>query len=57
MVAGRRGHHAVCRAGLASALAIAVTPHPHTGAKAAVAMPQSAAILSVVQVRRFAVCQ
>ena len=56
-MAGRLGRHAMRRAGVASALAIAVTPHPHTGAKAAVAMPQSAAILSVVQVRRFAVCQ
>ena len=56
-MAGRRGHHAVCHAGVASALAIAVTPHPHTGAKAAVAMPQSAAKLSIAQVRRFDVCQ
>ena len=49
-VAGRRGHRAVCRAGLASALAIAVTPRPHTGAKVAVVMPQRPATLSVVQV-------
>ena len=50
MVAGRRGRHATCRAGMASALAVAVTPRPHTVAKTAVVTPQSPATLSVVQV-------
>ena len=48
MAAGRSGQHAVCRAGMVPTLAIAVTPHPHTGASNAVVMPQSPAALRVV---------
>ena len=47
-VAGRRGHHAVCRAVVACTLALAVTPRPHTGARSAVVTAQSLATLGVV---------
>ena len=50
MVAGRHGHNALCRAGVAAPLAFAITPHPHSGASNAVVAPQGPATVIVVQV-------